>query len=151
MICSFFGHRTLEITDELYAIVSAEILRLVDLGCRIFYFGGYGDFDDLCFQIVKKIKENHAEYGIRCVCCVPQERDLRKRERYTQYDEVVYLMPSFDGWYKSVYFRNCAMIDESDVIIFYAEERQNSGAYKAYKYAKTKRKACCQFVGGHLI
>ena len=29
--------------------------------------------------------------------------------------------------------------DESDVVIFYAEERENSGAYKAYKYAKGKK------------
>ena len=50
-----------------------------------------------------------------------------------------HLMPSFEGWYKSIYFRNCAMIDESDVVIFYAEERENSGAYKAYKYAKGKK------------
>ena len=33
----------------------------------------------------------------------------------------------------------CAMIDKSDVVIFYAEEREDSGAYKAYKYARTKK------------
>ena len=48
-------------------------------------------------------------------------------------------MPAFEGWYKSIYFRNCAMIDKSDFIIFYAEEREDSGAYKAYKYAKKKK------------
>ena len=31
------------------------------------------------------------------------------------------------------------MIDNSDVIIFYAENRANSGAYKAYRYAKSKK------------
>ena len=31
------------------------------------------------------------------------------------------------------------MIDESDTVIFYAEERENSGASKAFKYAKKKR------------
>ena len=54
-------------------------------------------------------------------------------------NEVTYLVPSFDGWYKSIYFRNCAMIDESDLVIFYAQEREDSGAYKAYKYAKKKK------------
>ena len=54
------------------------------------------------------------------------------------YDDVIYL-PAFSGWYKSIYFRNCAMIDESDVVIFYAEEREDSGAYKAYSYAKKKK------------
>ena len=55
------------------------------------------------------------------------------------YDEVTYLMPSFEGWYRSIYFRNCAMIDQSDVVIFYTEVRKNSGAYKTYKYAKEKK------------
>ncbi len=32
------------------------------------------------------------------------------------------------------------MIDKSDVIVFYVEEREDSGAYKAYKYAKQKKK-----------
>ncbi len=31
------------------------------------------------------------------------------------------------------------MIDQSNFIIFYAESREDSGAYKAYKYAKSKK------------
>ena len=31
------------------------------------------------------------------------------------------------------------MIDKSDFIIFYAENRESSGAYKAYKYARNKK------------
>ena len=141
-ICSFFGHRDVEITDELHATTTAEILRSVDFGCRIFYFGGYGDFDNLCYQIVNRIKNEHPALGIRRIYCVSQERYLRKDTRYFRredYDDVIYLIPSFEGWYKSIYFRNCAMIDESDVVIFYAEERENSGAYKAFKYAKKKK------------
>ena len=141
-ICSFFGHRDVEITDELYATATAEIMNSVDFGCRIFYFGGYGDFDALCHKIVTKIKGETPELNIKRIYCVPREECLRKNVRYfkrEEYDDVIYLMPSFDGWYKSIYFRNCAMIDESQAVIFYAEERQNSGAYKAYKYAKRKR------------
>ena len=142
MICSFFGHRDVTITDELYAATTAEILKSVDLGCRIFYFGGYGDFDDLCYRIVSKIKEENPTLDIQRIYCVSQERYLRKNVRYFRredYDEVIYLVPSFEGWYKSIYFRNCAMIDESATVIFYAEERENSGAYKAYRYAKKKK------------
>ena len=143
-ICSFFGHRSIEITDELYARLTAEIIHSVDFGCRVFYFGGYGDFDDLCYRIVTEIKEKYPQYGISRVYCVSQERYLWKKVRYfdrTAYDEVIYLQPCFEGWYKSIYFRNCAMIDASDSVIFYAEERENSGAYKAYQYAKkTKEK-----------
>ena len=141
-ICSFFGHRSVEITEELYASVTTEILKSVDFGCRVFYFGGYGDFDALCYRIVNEIKEEKAELGIKRIYCVPRESYLRKKVRYfnkEDYDEIIYLVPSFEGWYKSIYFRNIAMIDESDVVVFYTEEREDSGAYKAYKYAKRKK------------
>ena len=144
-ICSFFGHREIEPTEDLYATAAAEILRAVDFGCRIFYFGGYGEFDELCYKIVTKIKKEKPALNIKRIYCVAQEKYLRKKVRYfnrEDYDDVIYLEPSFDGWYKSIYFRNCAMIDASDFIIFYSEERENSGAYKAYKYAKRKKDKC---------
>lgn len=37
------------------------------------------------------------------------------------------------------------MIDKSDVVIFYVEERENSGAYKTFKYAKLKKKYLINF------
>ena len=142
-ICSFFGHRDAVISDELYAIAKAEIERSVDFGCRIFYFGEYGTFDCMCYKIVTQIQEDRRELEIKRVYCVAREEYLRKKVRYfnkEDYDEVIYLEPSFDGWYKSIYYRNCAMIDRSDYIIFFAEEREGSGAYKALKYAKRKKK-----------
>jgi len=142
-ICSFFGHREIELTEELCARATAEIFKSVDFGCRIFYFGGYGEFDELCYKIVSKIKDEKPRLGIKRIYCVAKEEYLRKKVRYFRaqdYDEVIYLPPLFDGWYKSIYYRNCAMIDNSDYIIFYAEERKDSGAYKALKYASRKHK-----------
>ncbi len=144
-ICSFFGHREIEITDELYSRTALEIMRAIEDGCTEFYFGGYGEFDELCYNIVTKIKEENPEFKIKRTYCVSRERYLYKNVRYFKredYDKVIYLPPAFEGWYKSIYFRNCAMIDKSAVIIFWAEARENSGAYKAYKYAKrTKGKS----------
>ena len=142
IVCSFFGHRDIEITDRLYKATFDEITKVIELGVRTFYFGGYGDFDDLCYRIVADIKKEKAELDISLVYCVSQEKYLYKNVRFfnrENYDEIIYLMPSFDGWYKSIYFRNCAMIDKSEYIIFYAEERENSGAFKAYTYAKRKK------------
>jgi len=141
-ICSFFGHSEIERTDSLYNKVTLEVEKALAFGCRIFYFGGYGQFDRLCYEIVTKIKKEKPDLKIHRVYCVAQEVYLRKKVRYfnrEDYDEVIYLVPSFEGWYKSIYFRNLAMIDTSDVCVFYAEERENSGAYKAYKYAKKKK------------
>ena len=141
-ICSFFGHREITASEKLYAATATEIKKAVNNGCRVFYFGGYGEFDTLCYEIVSKVKEERKELDIKRVYCVSQEKYLRKKTRcfsVGDYEEVIYLEPSFDGWYKSIYFRNCAMMDGSDVVIFYAEKRESSGAYKAYKYAKKKK------------
>ena len=141
-ICSFFGHRNVAITEELYAITTAEIVKSVDFGCRVFYFGGFGDFDDLCYQIVTKIKQDRPHLALKRVFCVPQERYLRKKAPFfhrENYEEVRYLHPMFEGWYKSIYYRNCAIIEKSVFIIFYAETRQDSGAYKAYQFAKKQK------------
>ena len=79
MICPFFCHRNVDVTENLYATTTAEILKAVEFGCRIFYFGGYGDFDELCYTIVTKIKEENPQLNLQRVYCVSQERYLRKR------------------------------------------------------------------------
>ena len=55
--CAVFGVSDVNITNELYAKATVEIFKSIGLGCRVFYFVGYGDFDDLCYKIVTKIKE----------------------------------------------------------------------------------------------
>ena len=143
LICSFFGHREIEETEELVEALKTEIFNAIDFGCRVFYFGGFGAFDTLCHKILTKIMIENAELKIQRVFCVQSEYHLRKRHKYLKaenYEDIIYLNPVFDGWYKRIYFRNCAMIDASDYVIFYAENRADSGAYKAYQYAVKKKK-----------
>ena len=142
-ICSFFGHSSINATIELKNKTYNEILNAIDFGCNIFYFGGYGEFDFLCLNLLNEIiKEKNL--SVKRVYCVSQERYLTKKCPYfnkKDYDSVIYLTPSFNGWYKSIYFRNIAMIDNSNYVIFYAENKEKSGAYKAYRYAlKQKNK-----------
>ena len=112
------------------------------MGAKVFYFGGFGEFDRLCYETLTEIRDALGLSDIRRIYCVTQERYLRKRTHNfdpEDYDEITYLVPDFEGWYKSIYYRNLAMIDASDAVLFYAEERADSGAYKAYKYAKKKK------------
>ncbi len=142
MICSVFGHLQIDITETLRAKTTAELEKVIGLGCRIFFFGGFGEFDNLCYEIVSKIKEEKPKLNLERVFCVPQERYLRKKAWYfdrSDYDKVIYLTPVREWWYKAIYYRNCAMIDESSFLIFYAENRAESCAYKAYKYAQRKK------------
>ena len=142
-ICSFFGHRKIEATESLSEKLKAEILKAIGFGVRTFYFGGFGAFDALAHKTVTEIKDLHPELQLKRIFCAPTEYYLRKIGRYTRsedYEDAIYLEPSFKGWYKSIYFRNCAMIDKSSFLCFYAEARNNSGAYKALKYAEKKKK-----------
>ena len=141
--CSCFGTTKLPITEELKQKAKAVILDLLVKGFRIFYFGGFGEFDDMCYQIVSEFKEQYQD--IHRIFCVADPRWTRisKRPRWLNeetYEEIVYLDLDFDWWYQRIYFRNCEMINRSDFVIFFAQEDNNSGAYKALKHAKLKKK-----------
>ncbi len=147
-VCSCFGHLTVGITDELKAKTSNAIKEAIADGVRIFLFGGRSDFDDLVYDIVSSEKAKNLQPDIKRVFCFPLDSHLRKppswfqRKEYESYD-----CPgkSFDWWYTAIYYRNCAMIEQSDLVLFYAEERENSGAYKAYKFALKSHKKVINF------
>lgn len=146
-VCSCFGHFDVEITEELRERTEKEIDRAIADGVKVFLFGGRSDFDDLVYDVVS---EKGAQYGLELkrVFCFPLENHLRKPPRWfikKEYEALECPCKSFDWWYTSIYYRNCAMIDESDLVLFYAEERENSGAYKAYKYAVKAHKKIVNF------
>ena len=149
-ICSCFGHTEVDITDKLRADVECAVEDAINDGVRTFLFGGRSDFDDLVYDVVTKIKSQRPELGIKRIFCFPLEHDLHKPPRWFQkkeYESLECPEKSFDYWYSSLYFRNCAMIDKSDLVLFYAEKRENSGAYKALEYALKIHKNLINFLG----
>lgn len=143
-VCSCFGHSEVEITDELKKRTSEEIDKAIADGISVFLFGGRSDFDDLVYDTVSEKKAQNPRLEIKRIFCFPLDAHMRKPPRWfkrKEYEEYICPAKDFEWWYTAIYYRNCAMIDESDLVLFYAEERENSGAYKAYKYAvKSKKK-----------
>lgn len=143
-ICSFFGHREICITKELRSKLLIEIEKLIKKGFNIFYFGGFGDFDNLCWEVTTELKKQY-KYIKRILCVIDlksiTQGKLPKWIKKENYEEIIYLNLEFDWWYKRIYYRNCEMIKCSDFIIFYIEKTENSGAYKAMQYAKIRKKA----------
>ena len=143
-ICSFFGHREIEVTKELIKELKYKIEDLVvNENVVIFYFGGFGMFDELCWKVVTELKLNH--HYIKRIFCLSDPRHLRvnKRPRNLRnedYEDFIYLDLDFDWWYQRIYYRNVEMIKQSDFVIFYVKNTSNSGAYKAYQYAVRKKK-----------
>ncbi len=141
--CSFFGHQNTIVTEELTTALREKVLDLIDNGFTDFIFGGFGNFDDLAYKVVKKIREENANVVMKF--CVHDENWLRpsKQPKWLKnegYDEIIYFSLTYDYWYTRIYYRNCEIINNSDFVIFYCEENKNSGAYKALKHAKLKHK-----------
>ena len=141
--CSVFGHREIKITIELKNRIYATFEDLIRKGCTRFYFGGFGTFDNLCHEIISDLKIKYS--NVQRIFCLSDVRHLRTSKRPSwlkdeDYENFIYWDLDFDWWYQRIYYRNCATIDHSDIVVFYIEERENSGAYKAFKYAQKKKK-----------
>ncbi len=141
--CSFFGHRQVEGIGDLESKIERVVEQLIKSGCEIFYFGGYGDFDELCYKVVTKMQEQYRH--IKRVFCLTDEKYLSsyKRPKWMSLyacEEYVYFYLKYDYWYTKIYFRNCEIVKRSDLIVFYAREDENSGAYKILKYATKNKK-----------
>lgn len=141
--CSCFGHSDVAITDELTTRTRIEIDRAIEEGVRIFLFGGRSDFDDLCYDLVTEKRNADPQLNIKRVFCFALDKQLRKPPRWfipKEYEALECPTKDFDYWYTAIYYRNLAMIDQSDLILFWVERRENSGAYKTYQYAVKKHK-----------
>ena len=142
--CSCFGHLKIDITEELEKNTEKLFESLVvNENVGNFFFGGFGLFDDLCWQVVTKLKQKYPH--IKRIFCLhdPRLQRIDKRIKYfneEDYEEFIYLDLSFDYWYTRIYYRNCEMINQSDFVVFYIRNTNNSGAYKAYKYAVKQKK-----------
>lgn len=142
--CSVFGHREIEITQNLKVKIKLTFEDLIKKeNVKYFYFGGFGEFDNLCWEIVSDLKKQYPHiYRIFCLSD-PRHQRLSKRPKWLKdddYEEITYLDLGFDYWYSRLYYRNCEMINRSDFVVFYVKHTERSGAYKAMQYAKKTNK-----------
>ena len=125
--CSCFGHSNVDITDDLIARTNIEIDRAIEDGVRIFLFGGRSDFDDLCYDLVTQKRNDSPQLNIRRVFCFALDKQLRKPPRWfikKEYEALECPAKGFDYWYTAIYYRNLAMIDQSDFILGRGEGKQ---------------------------
>lgn len=143
--CSIFGHSTILVTEQLEKDLYQLFEHLIlENDIKIFYFGGFGDFDDLCHTIVTKLKIKYPSikrvYVFEDYKFIQRPQKRRKWFREDDYESLEYFEMVYTGFYKRIYFRNCEIIDRSDVVVFYVNHTEKSGAYKAMQYAQKKKK-----------
>lgn len=138
--CSFFGHRQIEVTDNLIFSITETVENLIKTyNCDIFLFGGFGEFDELCLKIVSLLKQSKYPNIKRVYCCT-DEKDMRRKKKSVNfcnlYDEITYTPLIYNYWYTRIYYRNLEIIKNSKFSIFYVTNTNNSGASKIYEFAK---------------
>lgn len=145
--CCFFGHRTIDETEELKLKLNEIIEKLiVEKQVDTFLFGSKSRFNSLCFELVTKLKEKY-----------PHIKRVYVRAEYPHISEQYknYLLENYEDTYypkkiinsgRAVYVeRNYEMINNSQFCIFFYDEKyspttRKSGTKIALEYAKKKKK-----------
>ena len=145
--CCFFGHRTINETEELKSKLIEIIEKLiVDKQVDTFLFGSKSRFNSLCLELVTEIKEKYPH--IKRVY-------VRAEHPYISEHYKNYLLESYEDTYypekilgsgRAAYVeRNYEMIDNSFYCVVYYNEQsapttRKSGIKIALDYAKKKCK-----------
>jgi len=143
--CCFFGHRKINMSDELKIQTHDAIKQIITNNCvDTFFFGSRSQFDALCYEIVSELKKEFAFLNrIYVRAEFPHISD--DYEKYLlQYYEKTYFPARIEKAGKAIYIeRNFEMIDNSSFCITYFDSVHNlkkSGTEIAYNYAVKKRK-----------
>ena len=140
--CCFFGHRTINETEELKERLSETIEKLiVDEKVDTFLFGSKSRFNDLCLELVTEMKEKHPHI---------KRIYVRAEYPYISEDYKNYLLENYEDTYypeniigsgKAAYVeRNYEMIYKSHFCVVYYDEphsptTRKSGTKIALDYA----------------
>ena len=145
--CCFFGHRTINETEELKSKLIEIIEKLiVEKQVDTFLFGSKSRFNDLCLELVTELKEKYPH--IKRIYVRAEYPDIN--EQYTNY-----LLESYEDTYypekiknsgRAAYVeRNYEMINKSKYCIVYYDEpnaptTRKSGTKIALDYSIKKGK-----------
>lgn len=132
--CSVFGHSKIQDTEEL-----REKLRLtfedmiIGKNVRNFYFGGFGKFDEICWEIITKLKSQFND--VKRIFCLSDSRHINPSKRpywinTNDYEKIIYFDLDYDYWYTRIYYRNCEIINHSDYVVFMLSIRSRVGHIK---------------------
>ena len=122
--CCFFGHRTINETEELKTKLCEAVEDLItNQNVDTFLFGGKSRFDELCLEVVTNIKEKYPNVKrIYVRAEYPIISEKYKAYLLTKYDDTYY-PDKIVGAGRAVYVeRNCEMIRKSRYCIVYYDE-----------------------------
>ena len=145
--CCFIGHKNIKESEELKYNICKIIENLIQKEkVDTFLFGSKSRFNDLCYEIVTKIKEKHPHIKrIYVRAEYPTINDDYKNYILRFYDDTYYPKKIINAG-KAVYVeRNYEMIKNSRFCVFYYNKStepttRKSGTKIAFEYAKKSNK-----------
>ncbi len=145
--CCFFGHRTINETEELKVELHKTIEDLiVNENVNTFLFGSKSRFNDLCLEIVSRIKEKYPHIKrIYVRAEFPVISDNYKDYLLESYEDTYYPKKIIDSGRAAYVERNFEMINQSRFCVVYYDEsytpsKRKSGTKIALDYATKHQK-----------
>lgn len=150
--CTFFGHRKIDVTEELERSVREEIENLiVNEKVGTFLFGSRSEFICLCHDIVTDLRKKYPQIKrIYVRAEYPFIDDSYKDMLLENYEDTYFPEKIIDAGSAVYVERNFKMIDESEFCIIYFNEKylpknRKSGTKAALDYAVKKGKIIKMF------
>ncbi len=167
------GHRNAKFNDEKLKKLKEFFENLiVNDNVTVFLFGSRSNFDYICHKIITELKTKYFFIQRKCYTCSSETCTLENEKKYWEavyshlhkkevhllcVDEEVEFKNKWIAGRASYVIRNQAMINDSDICVFYYNEnyepkmrkyskrsiayyQPKSGTELAYKYAKQKKK-----------
>ena len=107
----------------------------------MFLNGGIVRFDEVCAEVVRKLKEQYPEKDIRlCLVAAHFSNRFNTEKSYYQtfYDEILVPEEVEYTYYKAaITKRNRWMVDHADLMLAYIDH-DYGGSYQTYRYAQKK-------------
>ena len=145
--CCFFGHRTIQETEELKTCLREVIEKLItEEKVDTFLFGSKSRFNDLALELVRESKEKYPHIKrIYVRAEYPYISEAYKNYLLEKYEETYYPEKLLKSGRAAYVERNREMIDRSRFCIVYYDEKycppgRKSGTKIALDYARSSEK-----------
>ena len=128
--CSFSGHRDIPDSDvrSIYEYLTPMLTMLINGGCTDFYTGGALGFDTIAALLVLQLKSEFPHIKLHLLLPYADQAKAWKesdRETYefikSQANSFIYLSNEYHRG--CLYERNCALVDNCDILICYMKKR----------------------------
>lgn len=137
---AFFGHRCIYNSVQIENVLEQHIRRLIDEKEYIYFrVGRNGEFDLLVSSILHSVKKKYRNDNIEHTLVLPYytaEYIANEKAYEKYYDRIEHSIMATKVHPKAaIQVRNREMVDMSDLIICYFEQKKG-GAYQTVKYAE---------------